>query len=179
MNLQLSYFTIQPETALPHDAVSTFKSMKNFTRNRECLISIKSQRVPGSPWHYSDNKTEHLKRTILSNHFKNKTIKKMKLFTKAIEAKAQEQFPFGNDLEKQVVVAKFFNPTGTGTWYLINQDPSDPDYCWGICHIFEWEVGSFSKSELENYRCRFGLGIERDLHFEEVNAKELLKRLVK
>lgn len=31
----------------------------------------------------------------------------MKLFTKAIEAKAQAQFPLGNDLEKQVVVAKF------------------------------------------------------------------------
>jgi hypothetical protein len=29
----------------------------------------------------------------------------MKLFTKAIEAKAQDQFPLGNDLEKQVVVA--------------------------------------------------------------------------
>lgn len=103
----------------------------------------------------------------------------MKLFTKAIEAKAQAQFPLGNDLEKQVVVAKFFNSTGSGTWYLINQDPQDNDYLWGICHIFEWEVGSFSKSELENYRGKFGLGIERDLHFEEVNAKELLKRLVK
>lgn len=31
----------------------------------------------------------------------------MKLFTKAIEEKAQAQFPPGNDLEKQVVVAKF------------------------------------------------------------------------
>ena len=97
----------------------------------------------------------------------------MKLFTKALETKAQAQFPLGNDLEKQVVVAKFFNPTGSGTWYLINQDPEDPDYCWGICHIFEWEVGSFSKSELENFRGKFGLGIERDLYFEEVNAKQL------
>ena len=102
----------------------------------------------------------------------------MKLFTKAIEAKAQEQFPLGNYLEKQVVVAKFFNPTGCGTWYLINQDPDDPDYCWGICHIFDWEVGSFSKLELENYRGRFGLGIERDLHFEEVNAKDKFEKLI-
>jgi hypothetical protein len=106
-----------------------------------------------------------------------KQLNKMKLFTKAIEAEAQAQFPLGNNLEKQVVVAKFFNPTGLGTWWLMNQDPNDPDYCWGICHIFEWEVGSFSKSELENYRGRFGLGIERDLHFEEVNAKKLLERL--
>ena len=102
----------------------------------------------------------------------------MKLFTKAIEAKAQAQFPLGNEMEKQVVVAKFFNPTGTGTWYLVNQDPQDNDYLWGICHIFEWEVGSFSKSELENFRGNFGLGIERDLHFEEVNAKELFEKLI-
>jgi len=103
----------------------------------------------------------------------------MELFTKAIEAKAQAQFHLGNDLEKQVVVAKFFNPTGSGTWWLVNQDPEDSDYCWGICHIFETEVGSFSKSELENYVGRFGLRIERDLYFEEVNAKELLKSIIK
>lgn len=106
-----------------------------------------------------------------------KQLIKMKLFTKEIEAKAQAQFHLGNDLEKQVVVAKFFNPTGAGTWYLLNQNPNDPDYLYGICHIFEWEVGSFSKSELENYRGKFGLGIERDLLFEEINAKILFDKL--
>jgi hypothetical protein len=94
------------------------------------------------------------------------------------EAKAQAQFHLCNDLEKQVVVAKFFNSTGSETWYLINQDTNDSDYCWGICHIFEWKVGSFSKSEIENFRGKFGLGIERDLHFEEVNAKELFEKLL-
>ncbi|MBS1495094.1 MAG: DUF2958 domain-containing protein [Bacteroidetes bacterium] len=103
----------------------------------------------------------------------------MKLFTKEIEAKAQEQYPKGSDLESQVIVAKFFNPTGAGTWYFMNQDPNDPEYCWGICHIFEWEIGSFSKSELENYKGRMSLGIERDLHFTEVNAKELWEKLNK
>ncbi|MBN8570395.1 MAG: DUF2958 domain-containing protein [Ignavibacteria bacterium] len=103
----------------------------------------------------------------------------MELFTKEIEAKAQEQYQKGNDLESQVVVAKFFNPTGTGTWYLLNQDPEDTDYCWGICHIFEWEIGSFLKSDLENYRGRYGLGIERDLNCEEVNAKEFWDKLTK
>ena len=102
----------------------------------------------------------------------------MKLFTKEIEKKAQAQYPLGNVIEKQLVVAKFFNPTGAGTWYLVNQDPEDTDYCWGICYIFTWEVGSFLKSELENYRGKFGLGIERDLYFEEVNAKELLRDLL-
>lgn len=101
----------------------------------------------------------------------------MKLFTKEIEEKAQEQYPKGSDLESQVIVAKFFNPTGAGSWFLMNQDPNDPDYLWGICHIFEWEIGSFLKSDLENFRGKFGLGIERDLNFEVVNAKELWDKL--
>lgn len=103
----------------------------------------------------------------------------MKLFTKAIEAKAQAQYPLGADMEKQVIVAKFFNPSGAGTWWLMNQDPVDPDYLWGIVQLFATEVGSFSKSELENYRGAYGLGIERDLYFKEVNAKELFEELLK
>jgi len=98
----------------------------------------------------------------------------MILFTKKIEDKAKSQFHLGSDLEKQVVVAKFFNPMGAGTWYLVNQDPDDPDYCWGICHIFETEVGSFSKSDLETYTGKLGIGIERDLCFQEVNAEIFL-----
>ena len=101
----------------------------------------------------------------------------MKLFTKAIEAKAQAQYHLGADMEKQVVVAKFFNPSGT--WWLMNQDPQDPDYLWGVVDLFEVEIGSFSKSELENYVGVYGLGIERDLYFEEVNAKVLFDRLIK
>jgi len=101
----------------------------------------------------------------------------MILFTKEIEAKAMSQFHLGSDLQKQVVVAKFFNPIGAGTWYLVNQDPDDLDYCWGICHIFETEVGSFSKSELETYTGKLGIGIERDLSFTEANARELFKDL--
>ena len=102
----------------------------------------------------------------------------MKLFTKEIEAKAQAQYPLGADMEKQVIVAKFFNPSGAGTWWLMNQDPNDPDYLWGVVDLFETEVGSFSKSELENYVGVYGLGIERDIYFEEVNAKVLFERLM-
>mgnify|MGYP001334006647 FL=1 len=61
----------------------------------------------------------------------------------------------------------------------MNQDLEDQDYFWRICLIFEWEIGSFSKSELKNYKVRMGLGIERDLHFSEVNAKELWENLMK
>jgi len=100
----------------------------------------------------------------------------MELFTKEIEKLAEAQYNLGSNLEKQIVVAKFFNPTGAGTWFLINKEENS-NYCWGICHIFEWEIGSFLKSDLENYRGKFGLCIERDLNFEEVNAQELWNKL--
>jgi hypothetical protein len=46
-----------------------------------------------------------------------------------------------------------------------------------IC--FEVEKGSFSKSELENTKVGFGLGIERDLYFKPVNSKKLWEKLMK
>ncbi len=101
----------------------------------------------------------------------------MELFTKEIEARAQAQYKYGADMEKQVIVAKFFNPAGAGTWYQMNQDPQDPNYCWGVVNLFEVEVGSFSKSELENFKGRFGLGIERDLHFKKINSRILFNNL--
>jgi hypothetical protein len=100
----------------------------------------------------------------------------MKLLTKAIEQTAQKQYPLGSDFN-QKVVAKFFNPTGAGTWFLMNQDPEDPDYCWGIVKLHEVEVGSFSLAELQGYRGRFGLGIERDLSFKPMIASDVWTRL--
>lgn len=103
----------------------------------------------------------------------------MKLMTKAIEKAAQKQFTFGNEWEKQKIVAKFFDPSGSWTWYLMNQDPNDPDYLWGFVSGFEVECGSFSLSELQSISGRFGLGIERDLWFKPIPAKELWDRLMK
>jgi len=41
----------------------------------------------------------------------------MKLLTKDIKTKAEKQYEFASDMDKQDVVAKFFNPVGPGTWY--------------------------------------------------------------
>ena len=101
----------------------------------------------------------------------------MKLFTKEIERKLQAQYPKGSDLECQDVIAKIFNPFGQGTWYLINQDPEDPDYLWAIVDLVEVEIGSVSKRELEQTKVRFNLGLERDLYFEPMNAQKLYKGL--
>jgi len=100
----------------------------------------------------------------------------MKLMTKAIERKAQKQYPLGSDMS-QHVVAKFFDPCGSWSWYLMNQDPDDPDYLWGIVKGFEVEMGSFSLSELQSIEGRFGLGIERDLYFKPMIAKDVYEKL--
>lgn len=101
----------------------------------------------------------------------------MKLMTRSISEAAQRQYPLGADMDTQKVVAKFFDPCGSWTWYLMNQDPEDPDYLWGIVSGFEVEIGSFSLSELSAYKGRLGIGIERDLNFSPIPAKEVYERL--
>ena len=103
----------------------------------------------------------------------------MRLMTKEITKQAQKQYPLGADMDTQKVVAKFFNPTGAWTWYLMNQDPEDPDYLWGIVKGFEVEAGSFSLSELQKFRGQWGLGIERDLSFRPTPARQIWEKLQK
>ena len=102
----------------------------------------------------------------------------MKLFNKTIDRQLFKQYSLGSDLSKQEVVVKIFNPFGAGSWFILNSDPNDPDYLWAIVDLgYGAEVGSVSRSELENYRGRFGLGFERDLGFDPINAEELYQGL--
>lgn len=91
----------------------------------------------------------------------------MKLITKEL-LKQFEKVGRQEDVKDPMVIAKFFNPTGAGTWYATEYDPGERIF-FGFASIFgdhndEW--GYFSLDELESYRGKFGLGIERDLHFE-------------
>ena len=103
----------------------------------------------------------------------------MKLFTKAIDSQLFTQYSKGDDLQNQKVVAKIFNPYGRGTWYIINSDPNDPDYLWAIVDLFEVEVGSVSRTELETIKVPpFRLNLERDIYFTPVNAAKLYRDLI-
>jgi hypothetical protein len=103
----------------------------------------------------------------------------MKLFTKAIDSQLFAQYSKGNDLENQKVVAKIFNPYGRGTWYIINSDPNDPNYLWAIVDLFEVEIGSVSRTELETIKVPpFRLNLERDIYFTPVNAAKLYRDLI-
>ena len=100
----------------------------------------------------------------------------MKLLTNKIVEQATKQYDKGSDME-QMVVARYFNPTGNGTWYLMNMD-EDEDYCWGIVDLFAIEMGSFSMKELQSLKLPpLGLGIERDTSFKSIKASELWKEL--
>jgi len=67
-------------------------------------------------------------------------------------------------VEDPIVIAKFFNPAGAGTWFATEYLPEERCF-FGYVSIFgdhndEW--GFFSLEELEQFKGRFGLGIERD-----------------
>jgi hypothetical protein len=67
-------------------------------------------------------------------------------------------------------VVKLFNPCGAATWLFTEIDPDDETVAWGLCDLGMGypEFGTVSLEELSAYRGRFGLGIERDLHFKAI-----------
>jgi len=89
----------------------------------------------------------------------------MKLITKEIERRSPalgstSQMSAG-DIK---VVAKFFDPSGSWEWYMVEYDPEER-IGFGLVHGFENELGYFSIEELESVAGPFGLGIERDRYF--------------
>ena len=99
----------------------------------------------------------------------------MKLLTKEL-LKRFETVGRQEDSKDPLVIAKFFNPSGAGTWLATEYDPNSKEF-FGFVSIFgdyndEW--GYFSLDELESYIGRFGLGIERDLHFTEQRMSKVM-----
>ncbi len=100
----------------------------------------------------------------------------MRLMTRQLEKRFAK---VGSQETKRdpVIIAKFFNPAGDGTWYATEYDPDDQTF-FGYVSIFgdhndEW--GYFSLGELESYIGRFGLGIERDLCWTEKPASKVIR----
>lgn len=93
----------------------------------------------------------------------------MILLTKEIDENLRKYPLYSQDGKgfESVVVVKYFNPYGHGTW-LITEGERQADGDWllfGYCHIYEWEWGYVLLSELESV----GI-IERDLYARK-NAK--------
>jgi len=101
----------------------------------------------------------------------------MKLITKELE-KRFKQVGSQENVKDPIVICKFFNPVGQGTWFATEYNPDEKIF-FGYVSLFgdhndEW--GYFSLSELESVELPFGLGIERDLHFRETPVSEIIKR---
>ncbi|MAU01490.1 MAG: hypothetical protein CL608_30485 [Anaerolineaceae bacterium] len=94
--------------------------------------------------------------------------------TKALEERFA-QVGRQETVKDPLVIAKFFYPAGSGTWFATEFNPKRRLF-FGFVSLFgdhndEW--GSFSLDELESFKGRFGLGIERDLYWKEKPASEV------
>ena len=108
----------------------------------------------------------------------------MKLLTQELEEKFKK-FPLRSQEEKlgnAELIAKFFNPTGVGTWYITEgQILENGDVeMFGYCHLGDDEMAEFGSvmlSELENLQLPMGMTIERDLYIKDgTNLVQALRR---
>lgn len=101
----------------------------------------------------------------------------MKLLTQELVDRFQ-QIGRQEDKSDPIIIAKFFNPTGAGTWYATEYNPSDKTF-YGYVSIFgDWndEWGYFSLTELESLKGPYGLGIERDIYFQETPSSNVINK---
>lgn len=103
----------------------------------------------------------------------------MKLMTKELEKRFAE-VGSQDGIEDPLIIAKFFNPAGAGTWWATEYCPETRRF-FGFVSIFgdhcdEW--GAFSLDELQSLVLRFGLGIERDLYFGEQRISKAVPKAV-
>ena len=100
----------------------------------------------------------------------------MKLLTKELQTELEKAFETKDDGSNPIALARFFNAEGAGTWYAMDYNKEDEVF-FGVAEITEPEFGYFSKQELEEYRGRFGLGIERDLYFKPTPIFDIYPRM--
>ena len=76
-------------------------------------------------------------------------------------------------IDDPTIQAKFFTPDSNWTWFATEFDQKDTFF--GAVSGFEFELGYFSLSELQQTRGPLGLPIERDLHFTPTPLSKIRK----
>ncbi len=89
----------------------------------------------------------------------------MKLLTKALE-KRFAAVGRQEHAADPIVIAKYFHPFSSMTWYATEYDPENRTFFGWVENGDCSELGYFSLDEIESVRVR-GLAMERDLHFGE------------
>lgn len=87
----------------------------------------------------------------------------MQLLTKAIRKALPELGATEGEGGGARIVVKFFDPCGSWTWFATEFDGEDTFF--GMVHGHEKELGYFSLKEIEGFKGRLGIGIERDLNY--------------
>lgn len=99
----------------------------------------------------------------------------MKLLTKELERRFAAVGRQEGKGDEAVVIAKYFHPMSSWTWYATEYSPEDRMF-FGLVDGHEQEWGYFSLDELSTTRVR-GLGIERDLYFGEATIGSVKARM--
>lgn len=93
----------------------------------------------------------------------------MELLTKEIEQMLPQLLSQDGNPDARVYV-KFFSPLHRWTWYATEYDPEQRLFFGyvesGIDPSYD-ELGYFSLDELQEIKLPFGLGIERDIHWND------------
>lgn len=101
----------------------------------------------------------------------------MKLLTEELKKKIPPLYSTETvPLEDKVFVCKFFCPWNGWTWFVLEMEQGREGVLFfGYVEGFEKEWGYFTLKELESVTGPTGLKIERDLHFENVPAREVIR----
>ena len=97
----------------------------------------------------------------------------MKLLTKALETSLPAYGAQDGKGDEAIVYCKVFYPAGAATWFITEFDAENGNF-FGLCDLYGdgGELGSVSLAELQEFKGRFGLGIERDLHWNRCTLGE-------
>tara|TARA_Y100000004_G_scaffold117445_1_gene131991 strand:+ start:451 stop:744 length:294 start_codon:yes stop_codon:yes gene_type:complete len=97
----------------------------------------------------------------------------MKLLTKELENKIPSLYETDGK-DKKTIYAKFFNPVGSGTWYVLEYDKEGQIFFGAVDLGYGIELGYFSLEELESVKLPFNMKIERDKFWEPKDLSEIM-----
>ena len=124
---------------------------------------------------------EHAKKVVANNK-----IRGMKLLPKELRYKLPALYSQDGKGGKAVVYVKYFTPSSSWTWLVLeggpikDSDNNEIDFqFFGLVDGFEKELGYFNLSELESIKGPMGLPIERDLYFKPKTLDEIFPEMFK
>jgi len=98
----------------------------------------------------------------------------MELITEELKKIMKDYALYSQENEKDpMVLAKFFNPSGAGTWYLTEYDPLQHLGFGYVTGLGGDELGYISLEEMAEIRLPGGLTIERDLYWTTCRLSEI------